>query len=233
MRPELREELLRRMGRDQTARLAHRQMNRDQTACEDDWQQVAAIDAENLPWLESLVAEVGWPGRSMVGEDGAHAAWLLVQHADANPPFQRRCLDLMTEAVERGEATRKDLAYLTDRVLLAEGKPQEYGTQMTGTQEGWVPRNLRDPDNADARRAAVSLGPVSEYVERVTRHYGPPKPPTITCHRCGAGIEAWLPDAGQTQDVRCAACGSSVTVTTLRPGDAGRPPAPGQPRRPS
>ena len=220
MRPELREELLRRTERDQAARNAR-----------DDWQRVVAVDAENLPWLKSLVAEVGWPGRSLVGEDGAHAAWLLVQHADADPAFQRRCLDLMTEAAERGEATRRELAYLTDRVLLAEGQPQEYGTQMTGSADGWVPKRLRDPGNVDARRAAVSLGPVSEYKARITSSYGPPKPLGITCRACGNRIEAWLPDEGEAHEVRCGACDWSTTVTLVRPGEAGRPPAP--PVRPS
>lgn len=214
MMPELREELLRRVEKDQNARKSHR----------DDWQQVAAVDAENLPWLESLVNEVGWPGRSLVGEDGAHAAWLLVQHAGARPDFQRRCLDLMTQAVERGEATPRDLAYLTDRVLLKEGQAQEYGTQMSGTEGGWVPQNLRDPDNVDARRAAVSLGPLSEYIERIGRSYGRPKPSRLTCRECGGGIDVWLPNEGASRGVRCPACGWETTVTVGPPGPAGRPP---------
>ena len=214
MRPELREELLRRAEKDQAARKAYR----------DDWQQVAAVDAENLPWLEGLINEVGWPGRSLVGEDGAHAAWLLVQHADASPAFQRRCLDLMTEAVERAEATRRELAYLTDRVLLAEGQPQEYGTQMSGTEDGWTPKNLRDPGEVDSRRAAVSLGPMSEHLERINRNYGPPKPSRLTCLECGEGIDVWLPDEGDSRDVRCPACGWETTVTVGPRSPAGKPP---------
>jgi hypothetical protein len=213
MRPELREELLRRAEKDQNARRTSR----------DDWQQVAAVDAENLPWMEALVDEVGWPGVSLVGEDGAHAAWLLVQHADASPAFQRRCLDLMTEAVERGEATRRELAYLTDRVLLKEAQPQEYGTQMTGTEQGWAPRNLRDPDNVDARRAAMSLEPLTENIERINRNYGPPKPSRFSCHECGGGIEVWLPQMGQSREVRCPACGWETTVTVGNWKPAGKP----------
>lgn len=214
MRPELREELLRRAEKDQNARREHR----------DDWQQVAAVDAENLPWLESLVNEVGWPGRSLVGDDGAFAAWLLVQHA-ASPAFQRRCLDLMTEAVERGEAKPRELAYLTDRVLLAEGRPQEYGTQMRGTEEGWVPDNLRDPDNVDSRRAAVSLAPLSEYIEQINRDTRPPKPVRLSCHECGGGIDAWLPGQGESRHVRCPACGWESTVTVGYRNRTGEPPA--------
>lgn len=206
MRPELRSELLRRAQKDQVAR----------TAAELDWETVRAVDAENRAWLKTVVAEVGWPGRSMAGEDGAHAAWLLAQHADRDPAFQRTCLDLLSEAVTRGEATLAELAFLTDRVLLAEGKPQEYGTQLRGQEEGWVPLNLRDPDHVDERRAAMTLGPLSDHIDGITRRDGPPKPNTLPCAECGAGIEVWLPDEGETRDIRCAACGWTSTVMTSR-----------------
>ena len=42
----------------------------------------------------------GWPGRSLVGEQGAMDAWLLAQHADRQPGFQRRALSLLAMAVE-------------------------------------------------------------------------------------------------------------------------------------
>jgi hypothetical protein len=219
MKPELRSELLRRAEKDQAAR----------SEPEPDAETLTSVDAENLNWLRDLITEVGWPGRSMVGQDGAHAAWLLAQHADQDPVFQRRCLDLMTEAGKRGEATLGELAYLTDRVLLAEGKPQEYGTQMTGRKQGWVPRNLRDPQTVDERRAAMSLGPLRDNIARIARQYGPPKPATFTCDQCGSGIEAWLPGEGETPDIRCASCGWAKTVLDREPlmvrPDRSRPPA--------
>jgi hypothetical protein len=212
MRSELRAELLRRVALDQAART------------EGDWEKVAAVDAGNLPWFKSVVAEVGWPGRSMVGEDGAHAAWLLAQHADTDPAFQRTCLDLLTEAVESGEAMPRELAYLTDRVLLAEGQQQEYGTQMTGRKDGWAPCNLRDPDGVDERRARMSLGPLGEYTASIARHYGPPKPSTMICAECGGVVEFWPGEVGQAQDASCAACGWTTTVTLISRPPAGQPP---------
>lgn len=209
MRLGLRAELLRRTEQDQEARCAP----------EPDWEVVATVDADNVAWLREVVAEVGWPGQSMVGEDGAHAAWLLAQHADQDPAFQRRCLELLTHAVASGEAATADLAYLTDRVLLAEGKAQEYGTQFVGRESGWTPRRLRDPENVDERRAAMSLGTLAENTARMAAEYGAPTPGTIICAQCGSRYEAWLPEDGETRRIRCPSCGTAMTLTLDAPAE--------------
>jgi hypothetical protein len=201
---ELRAELLRRTEKDQAARRA------------DDMSAAIAADAENLPWLRQVIAEHGWPGKTLVGQDGADAAWLLAQHADADPGFQRRCLDLLTTAVAAGEARRRHLGYLTDRVLLAEGQQQEYGTQMTARGGRWAPRRLRDPDTVDERRAQMDLGPLAEYLERVTKAYGPPEPAKLDCPGCGGTIEYDLPEDSEPMPVTCAKCGYSTTVQVFR-----------------
>jgi hypothetical protein len=195
MNPDLRAELLRRMERDQAARRA------------DDPGAFGQVDAENLPWLKKVITQTGWPGRSIVGDDGANAAWLLAQHADSDPAFQRQCLDLLTVAADQGEATKAQVAYLTDRVLLAEGKPQEFGTQATGRNGQWVPCDLRDPGHVDQRRAAMSLGSLADNLARITEEYGPPTPAVIKCPTCGEKIEAWLPNPGEETTVDCASCG--------------------------
>jgi len=194
MDEDLRAELLRRAETDQAARSA-----RDSAAA-------SHADAENLPWLRRAVAERGWPGRSAVGEDGATAAWLLAQHADGDPAFQRRCLDLLTRAADAGEATKAHVAYLTDRVLLAEGQPQEYGTQVTWRDRRCVPRELRDPDHVDHRRAAMSLEPLSEYLTHFTVD-GAQAPVSARCVHCGERLDFWPPEAGELASVDCAGCG--------------------------
>jgi len=200
---DLRAELLRRAERDQAARQeigaeAHEGMTR--------------VDGENLPWLKQVVADSGWPGRSAVGEDGADAAWLLVQHADRDPGFQGRCLDLLTVAVDQGEATKAQLAFLTDRVLLAEGKPQEFGTQAMARRDQWVVRPLRDPDGVDQRRAAMSLGPLAENLARITARHGPPPPIIIACRECAGSVELWPGDDGDKVNVDCPNCGHSIEI---------------------
>jgi hypothetical protein len=106
-----------------------------------------------------LVARRGWPGRSSVGEDGAHAAWLLAQHADRRPELQQVFLEAMRGAVKMGEASPADLAYLEDRVRINAGRPQLYGTQFVGIGEEFGPAPIEEPHGLDQRRASVRLQP--------------------------------------------------------------------------
>src|SRR5438105_10882637 len=104
---ELREELLRRQELDQAPM---REMRPGQRVEGKAIKALRATIRANTDWLRGVIDEWGWPGRSLVGEDGAHAAWLLAQHSDHDPAFQRRCLDLLEVAVARGDAGKSNLA---------------------------------------------------------------------------------------------------------------------------
>jgi uncharacterized protein DUF6624/nudix hydrolase family protein len=148
----------------------------------------------------------------LVGEDGAHAAWLLAQHADLNPEFQRRCLEFLRQAAERCEASAADLAHLTDRVLLASGSPQLYGTQTTVRNGRYVPQRLRHPEAVDVRRAAIGLHPMAMDLDRDE----PPRPARSVCPGCGAPVEVQLPEPDETTRFGCPACGATGSVRTRR-----------------
>ncbi len=113
--PALRAELLAMLELDQAAR----------TGAGADLDQV---DATNQARITEIFDEHGWPGWSLVGDDSSTAAWAIVQHADLAPDLQRRGLDLLTAAVAAGDASPGDLAYLVDRVRVANGELQVYGT---------------------------------------------------------------------------------------------------------
>jgi hypothetical protein len=161
MNEQLRTELLARADRDQTARKSLPPAQRDQQ-----WEQVIApVDRDNTARMRQIVAEYGWPGYTLAGVDGAHAAWLLVQHAPAG--FQEECLPLLEDAVARGDAAPRDLAYLTDRVLMHRGEPQIYGTQYLVVDGQLTLWKVRDPDRLDQRRAALGLPPEAENRARL------------------------------------------------------------------
>jgi tetratricopeptide (TPR) repeat protein len=168
--PELRDELLRMMEEDQAARREAIRTNFKDPAVQE---RMRTIDQRNTARLKEIIAQVGWPTRTLVGHRGAKSAWLLVQHADLDPAFQKECLALLEKAVVAGEAAGEDLAYLTDRVLVAEGKPQRYGTQFHMVDGQLVPRPLEDEAQVDARREAVGLEPMEEYAAQMRQMPAP------------------------------------------------------------
>lgn len=185
--PALREELLTRTIRDQKARMAWIEKTNEFAATgksERDKQTpaeqaelskligaVLQADKENTTWLKAIVAKQGWPTISDIGKDGFNAAWLLVQHADADRPFQKQCLELM-EKLPRNEVIPTNVAYLTDRVLVAEGKKQKYGTQFTQVDGKHQPQPIEDEANVDKRRKELGLSTMAEYTRQIEKMYG-------------------------------------------------------------
>jgi hypothetical protein len=163
--PALHDELLSMMSRDQAARQPLQHGNH---AGSDALATLAAVDAADTARMKVIVAEHGWPTRSMVGADGEDAAWLLVQHADADAVFQRGCLVLLSAAVRDGEARPSHIAYLTDRVAVADHKPQTYGTQFVGRE----PYPIADAEHVDERRGAVGLSSMADYRKAMDAAYG-------------------------------------------------------------
>jgi hypothetical protein len=131
---------------------------------------MTAVDQKNLARLKQIVDKHGWPGKSLVGVDGAHAAWLLVQHADAKLGLQKRYLELM-KAAPKGDVEPIDIACLTDRVLVAEKKKQVYGTQLVRQGDKYVPKSIQDAESVDKRRAEVGLPPLADYLKTAQAEY--------------------------------------------------------------
>jgi hypothetical protein len=133
----LRRELLTRLDAEQAIRLALARKQQQGLAPDSlDLERVLAIDTANTAWLNRVVVERGWPGRSLVGADGANAAFLLVQHADRDTAFQARVLPLLERACAAGEAEGSQVALLTDRLAVARGKPQVYGLRRISSAGG-------------------------------------------------------------------------------------------------
>ncbi|MFB9686036.1 DUF6624 domain-containing protein [Amycolatopsis plumensis] len=105
------------------------------------WAAVQRVDEDNLHWLAPIVA--------------VHAAWILAQHA---PARYRACwLPKLRDAVACGDASPRDLAYLSDRVATDEKRGQRYGTQWLHL--GGVSRlyPLHRPAEVNLARADVGL----------------------------------------------------------------------------
>ena len=133
------------------------------------------IDKRNVKRLEEIIARHGWPTKSMVGEEASEAAFLIIQHADL--VYQKKYFPLLKAAALRNEARPDHVAMMEDRMLMGEGRKQIYGT---GLKTDDVTKELKlwpieDEDGVDARRRAVGLPPMAEYLKFMGLIYTPPK----------------------------------------------------------
>lgn len=156
--------------------------------------EMEAVHRRNAARLREVLAQFGWPGRALVGDDGASAAWRIVQHAIGEPELLRSCLPLLQSAAAEGEADPAEVATLEDRIRVSEGRPQRYGTQYDWSDDGtaMVPMvGVDAPDSLAERRAAVGLPPM------IWRRPPPPgaRPPSDPAAR-QAEMDAWARRVG-------------------------------------
>lgn len=107
--------------------------------------------------LRQIIAVFGWPGRSLVGDDGARAAWRIALHSGSEPDFMRQCRDLIDHATQNDEAPRWQFAFIDDRVRVYEGRAQRYGTQLRHTAQGVEPYPIENEERVNSMRAQAGL----------------------------------------------------------------------------
>jgi hypothetical protein len=124
--------------------------------------------------MKQIIAKYGWPGRTLVGAEAAEAAYLIVSHSQ-DLPLQKLSLELMTKLGTR-EVENTQIATLTDRVLLTEGKKQRYGQMYDFTADGKLfSKPIEDEVNVDKRRAELGLEPLAEYLRKEREIFKPKK----------------------------------------------------------
>jgi hypothetical protein len=132
-----------------------------------------ASRAEHAERLWAILDDYeGWPGRALVGDDGARAAWLVAQFAIDDVGLQRRCLEMLELSVACGDADPVHFAYLLDRVRMNDGRDQLYGSQFVVGADGELePWPVDDAVAVDARRAQLGLPPFAEHAATMAREY--------------------------------------------------------------
>jgi hypothetical protein len=126
--------------------------------------------------IESMFSKYGFLGFDKVGRDGSDNFWLLVQHCDKFPEFQKKILKAMDKNVKRNNASPNNYAYLYDRVQVNAGQKQKFGTQVTyevrTTGRAILKNGLIDSLNVDKIRSKYKLEPLKKYLNMMTaQHY--------------------------------------------------------------
>lgn len=160
--------------------------------------EMEAVHDENAALLTRVFDDIGWPGRREYGDDGAGAAFLILQHAIGHPDLQRRGLTLLLDAIPEGQANPLDAAYLSDRISIFEGGAQTFGTQFDWDANGQLsPAAVRDPETLDERRASVGLPPMAETIAHMRANAaaeGDTAPADLAERR--AAYDAWARKVG-------------------------------------
>jgi hypothetical protein len=188
---DLRQQLLTLRARDEEVR---DQLAADGSLFHGYHRRMEEVHRDNAYALRLIIQAHGWPDEGLVGPDGAHAAWLIAQHAIAEPSFMRLCRQKLDEASRAGRIPRWQYAYIDDRIQVFEGKPQRFGTQIDLRPEGAKMHELEDPAQLDAWRQEVGLDP---FVLPKAHH----ALPTIKEYRRKQAAElAWRQRAGGCRD---------------------------------
>lgn len=126
-------------------------------------------DATNLPRVQAILNQYGYPGKSLVGTPTNEAAWYVIQHAPALIP---QYLPLMKAAAETGELPFRLYATMLDRQLVFENKEQLYGTQAQNYNNGeWFIWPIQNPAQVNQRRKQAGF---TTTVEEVAARLGVP-----------------------------------------------------------
>lgn len=167
--PALRAELLTILEADQQDRLKLESLARvhgyNSPEVQALWPVMREKDAANLTKIAAILDARGWVGPEVVGQKASGALFLVIQHSDT--AAQKKYLPLLRDAVRDIKAPAANLALMEDRVALAEGRPQTYGSQLrqNGNDSRLFVSPLADPDHVDERRAAIGLPPMAEYLK--------------------------------------------------------------------
>ena len=130
-------------------------------------------DSARTRRLREIVTRNGWPRVADVGKQAANAAWLVLQHSPSLE-FQSEMLPHLEKLSKAGEFPASEVAMLTDRVLVNQGKPQRYGSSFTLVNGRFVAHPIEKLDGLDELRASVGLMPMAEYVKGLAEIYSAP-----------------------------------------------------------
>jgi hypothetical protein len=155
----------------------------------------------NAKILNEIIDTIGYPTTDKVGKEASEAAWLVIQHSIGQPDFMKKCMNLLEVAVGENKANPKNLAYLTDRIAVFEGKPQLYGTHFDWDKNGELsPNDFDDLTKVNQRRKSIGLNSLEEQTEIIRKQAEKENqsPPTDLEKR-KQEIEEWKKNVGWTK----------------------------------
>lgn len=135
------------------------------------------LDSVNKILALDFIEAYGWPKLSEVGKEVSYGIFYIIQHNDIET--MKKYLPVLKARANSGEASKKHLAMMTDRVLMEENKKQIYGTQAAPRKDanGYVTNDyyiwpIEDPETVnDLRRSMGFQNTIEEYAANIEANY--------------------------------------------------------------
>lgn len=142
-------------------------------------EQMMKIDESNTGKLKAIIKKHHWVTRDLVGVKGVGAAFLVIQHSP-DVAFKVKMLPYLKQSYLNGEGVSgQQVALLTDRALIAQGKKQIYGTQADVSEGKVVFSPIEDETNVDKRREEMNMPSLDFYLKIMEKMHGIKEHPEI------------------------------------------------------
>ncbi len=119
----------------------------------------AKEDHRNQELVISIIEKCGMPTLKEVSQKNMNAIWLGLQHS--NKKIRKKYFPQIVEAVINGDLSKGQYALMKDRMLMDEGKPQIYGSQI---KNGKLYK-LENPETVNERRKKMGMGTIEDYLK--------------------------------------------------------------------
>ena len=122
------------------------------------------IEHQCLNKVISIIEKCGMPTLKEINEQQMTTIWLVFQHTHHN--IRKEYFPLLLKSAKNGDLKMSHIALMLDRILMKEGKPQKYGSQVqAGCDSEWELYNLEKPEMVNQRRSEMGLGPLEDYLK--------------------------------------------------------------------
>ncbi|MCH2085214.1 MAG: hypothetical protein MK226_22710 [Saprospiraceae bacterium] len=165
----LRAELENIFTKDQTFRRIYVQaeevLGKDSYEIEYFWEVVEAQDKILEKQVAGIIDRYGWLGISQVGRRANTALWAVLQHGTL--ASKKKYAPLLKESVLNSESQPQHYARLIDRMLINNGEPQLYGTQIDyEPAENPIFFSIKEPEFINQRRAEIGLPDIQQFAKQ-------------------------------------------------------------------
>ncbi|MEY8860250.1 DUF6624 domain-containing protein [Tenacibaculum singaporense] len=127
----------------------------------------AKEDHRNQELVISIIEKCGMPTLNEVTQKHMNAIWLGLQHS--NKKIRKKYFPQIGKAVENGDLSKQQYALMKDRILMDEGKPQIYGSQI---KNGKLYK-LENPETVNERRKKMGMGTIEDYLKLFDIQFNP------------------------------------------------------------